>query len=234
VQAEPWLERDKAMIDQLKSIGIEKGKAFKPDAKTQDVLNEAAREAHAWLVARYEASFSSPYYEGGHWSTPGSRELLEGQATFFAKPDVYPVDDRGVAFSYAYFTPKHVGAGSFYLMTIADKDGRLLDGGTTYRLTVPANAPVKQYWSATVYDRATHAPIRNARWPSRSSQTPGLQKNADGSVDVYFGPKAPAGKESNWVPTSTDGGFEVLFRFYGPEKPLFDKTWKLPDIEKVK
>ena len=233
VQAEPWLERDKAMIDQLKSIGIEKGKPFTPDPRTQDVLNDAAREAHAWLVARYEASFSSSYYEGGHWSTPGSRELLEGQATFFAKPDVYPVDDRGVAFSYAYFTPKHLGGGSAYLLTIADKDGRLLDGGTTYRLAVPANAPVRQYWSATVYDRATHAPIRNARWPSRSSQTPGLQKNADGSVDVYFGPKAPAGKESNWVPTSTDGGFEVLFRFYGPEKPLFDKTWKLPDIQEI-
>jgi hypothetical protein len=52
-------------------------------------------------------------------------------------------------------------------------------------------------------------------------------------VDVYFGPKAPAGKEPNWVPTSTGAGFEVLFRFYGPEKPLFEKTWRLPDIEKV-
>jgi hypothetical protein len=233
VQAEPWLERDKAMIDQLNSIGIEKGKPFNPDQKTQHILNDAAREAHAWLVARYEASFSSPYYQRGHWARPGSRELLEGQATFFAKPDVYPVDVRGVTFSYAYFTPKHLGAGSSYLLTIADKDGRLLDGGTTYRLNVPANVPVTQYWSATVYDRATHAPIRNAQWPSRSSHTPGLEKNSDGSVDIYFGPKASAGKESNWVPTSTDGGFEVLFRFYGPEKPLFDKTWKLPDIEKV-
>src|SRR6266516_183467 len=233
VQAEPWLERDKAMIDQLKSIGIEKGKPFSPDPRTQDVLNNAAREAHAWLVARYEASLSSPYYEASHWALPGSLELLEGQATFFAKPDVYPVDVRGVTFSYAYFTPKHLGAGSSYLLTIADKDGRLLDGSTTYRLTVPANAPVRQYWSATVYDRATHAPIRNARWPSRSSQTPGLQQNADGSVDVYFRPKAPAGRERNWVPTSTDEGFEVLFRFYGPEKPLFDKTWVLSDIERI-
>ena len=233
VQAEPWLERDKVMIDQLKSIGIEKGKQFNPDQTTQDLLNDAAREAHAWLVARYEATFSSPYYDGGHWARPGSRELFEGQATFFAKPDVYPVDVRGVTFSYAYFTPKHLGTGSSYLLAIADKDGRLLDGATTYRLTVPANAPVKQYWSATVYDRATHAPIRHAQWPSRSSETPGLQTNNDGSVDVYFGPAALSGKESNWVPTSSEGGFEVLFRFYGPEKPLFDKTWKLPDIERV-
>ena len=236
VQAEPWLERDKAMIDQLKSIGIEKGKPFDPTQKVQGVLNNAAGEAQAWLVARYEAFLSAfPFYDGGHWALPGSRELLEGQATFFAKPDAYPVDVRGVTFSYAYFTPKHLGggAGSAYLLTIADKDGALLDGGMTYRLAVPANAPVRQYWSATVYDRATHAPIRNARWPSRSSQTPGLQENADGSVDIYLGPTSPAGQESNWIPTSADGGFEVLFRFYGPEKPLFEKTWRLPDIERA-
>jgi hypothetical protein len=71
------------------------------------------------------------------------------------------------------------------------------------------------------------------QWASRSSQTPGLQKNADGSVDIYFGPKAPSGKESNWVPTSADGKFEVLVRFYGPEKALSEKTWKLPDIERI-
>jgi hypothetical protein len=67
----------------------------------------------------------------------------------------------------------------------------------------------------------------------RSSQSPGLQTNADGSVDIWFGPKAPADNETNWVPTSANGQFEVLFRFYGPEKPVFDKTWKLPDIEGI-
>jgi hypothetical protein len=118
-------------------------------------------------------------------------------------------------------------------MTVKDKAGQSFDGSATYRLTVPKNAPVRLYWSATVYDRATHALIRNQRWSSRSSHTPGIQKNADGSVDIYFGPTAPAGKESNWVPTSADGQFEVLFRLYGPEKPLFDKTWVLPDIEKI-
>jgi len=232
VQAEPWLERDKAMIDPLKSIGIEKGKPFNPDARTRELLSDAAAEAHAWLTGQYEASLL-PFYAGGHWARPGTHELFEGQGTFFAKPGVYPTDIRGVTFSYAYFTPKHVGAGSSYLLTIAEKDGALLDGARSYRLTVPPNAPVRQYWSATVYDRATHAPIRNARWPSRSSQTPGLQKNADGSVNIYFGSSPPAGNESNWVPTSDGGGFEVLFRFYGPEQPLFEKTWRLPDIEKV-
>ncbi len=76
--------------------------------------------------------------------------------------------------------------------------------------------------------------IRNVSWPGRSSQTAGLQKNANGSVDIHFGPRAPAGRKSNWIPTKAGGKFEVLFRLYGPEKAFFDKKWKLPDIEKVK
>jgi hypothetical protein len=133
-----------------------------------------------------------------------------------------------------FFSAKHLGAGQFYLMTFRDAGGKQFDGAKTYRLTVPAKAPVSQYWSATAYDRATHALIRDQKWSSRSSQNTDIQKNADGSVDVFFGPKAPKGKESNWVPTSAKGKFEVLFRLYGPEKPLFDKTWVLPDIEKTK
>jgi hypothetical protein len=234
VQAEPWLTRDKAMIEALKSVGIEKGKPFKPDPKTLEVFKEAAREARACLDTRYEANFASPFYEGGRWALPVSRDAIEGQADFYAKPGVYPLDGRGVYFSIGFFSAKHLGEGQFYLMTIRDKEGRSFDGGSMYRLRVPANPPVKLYWSATIYDRATHALIRDQKWSSRSSTTPGLQKNADGSVDVYFGPKAPEGKESNWVPTRAGGQFEVLFRFYGPEKPLFDKTWTLPDIASVK
>ncbi len=231
VQSEPWLTRDKAMIDSLKTIGIEKGKPFSPDAKTRAVLDDAAKQAHAWLEMKYEALFTPPYYEGTGWALPMTPELIKGLQTQFSDPDSYPVDGRGVIYTMAFFSPKRSGAGSFYLMTIKDASGNAFDGGSTYRLHVPANAPVKQFWSATAYDRETHGLIRNMKWSSRSSQTPGLQKNGDGSVDIYFGAKAPGGKELNWVPTSADGKFEVLFRFYGPEKPLFDKTWKLPDIE---
>jgi hypothetical protein len=233
VQAEPWLTRDKAMIDMLKSIGIEKGKPFAPDAKTKSILEDAAREAHAWLEMKYEAVFVPPFNEGTHWALPAVPEVVEGMPTYFANPNSYPTDGRGVTYSMAYFSAKHLGAGQFYLMTIKDKDGKSFDGGHAYRLSVPAKAPVKLYWSATAYDRETHALIRNQKRSSRSSNTPKLRTNPDGSVDLYFGPKAPEGKESNWVPTSAGGQFEILFRFYGPEKPLFDKTWKLPDVEKA-
>jgi hypothetical protein len=234
VQREPWLTRDKAMIDPLRTIGIVKGKPFDPDEKSRAILDDAAKEAHAWLEMRYEALFTPPYYQGTRWALPMTPELIEGLPTQFSNPDSYPVDDRATIYTMAFFSPKRSGAGSFYLMTIKDKSGKPFDGGGVYRLAVPRNAPVKQFWSATAYDRATHGLIRNLPSSSRSSQTPGLQKNADGSVHIYFGPKAPPGTESNWVPTKPGGQFEVLFRFYGPEKPLFDKSWTLPDIEEAK
>jgi hypothetical protein len=233
VQAEPWLTRDKAMIDQLKSIGIEKGKPFNPDAATQNILKQSVLEAHAWFQSVYENVFVHPFNEGTHWAVPASPEFAKAVQSDYADPDSYPLDTRGLTYSFAFFSAKHFGAGQYYLMTINDKAGKLFDGAASYHLNVPANAPVTLYWSATAYDRETHALIRNMQWCSRSSLTTGLLKNADDSVDLYISPKAPPGKESNWIPTDANGKFEVLFRFYGPQKPLFDKTWKLPDIEKT-
>jgi len=105
VQTEPWLERDKAMIDQLRSLGIEKGKPFSPDPKTKEILDGGAREAKAWLDARLETLLSPPYFEATHWALPTSsevvEEVVEGTSTDFAKPDSYPVDGRGITSSIA-------------------------------------------------------------------------------------------------------------------------------------
>jgi hypothetical protein len=232
IQTEPWLQRDRAMIDQLRSIGIEKGNPFNPDAKTQSLLDAGVKEAQAWLEQKYDLGFP-PFWPGSRWGSPAYPELVKAAPNGYANPDAYPVDTRGVTYTFGFIGIKRLGTAQFYLMTIKDRDGQDFDGGATYRLTVPANAPAKQYWSATAYDRKTHALIRNLPRASRSSQIPDLQKNADGSIDVYFGPKAPEGKESNWVPTDPNRKFEVIFRLYGPEKALFDKTWRLPDIEKV-
>jgi hypothetical protein len=230
VQREPWLERDRIMIDLLRSIGIEKGKPFAPDIATQATLKAAAAEARSWLEVQLEAAFTPPYFSNSHWGVPVDQAVLEGLGDNFARHDAYPVSGRGVMYTFGFFSAKHLGQGQFYLMSIKDNAGQPLDGGRTYRLTVPPKAPVKLYWSATAYDRDTHALIRDQPRSSRASTSQGLQRNADGSVDVYFGPKAPPGKEPNWVPTRPGGRFEVLFRLYGPEQPLFDKTWQLPDI----
>ncbi len=232
IQYESWIDRDRLMIDMLKTIGIEKGKPFNPDLQ-EGILKDAAADAHEWINSRYDVLFLPPYFENTHWALPVSHPLVESIQAGFIDPDKYPNDDRGLAYSYAFFSARHLGTGQYYLMTIKDRDDDPFKGDQTYKLNVPANAPVNQYWSATVYDRATHAFIRNASRAGRSSQSPGIQKNADGSVNLYFGPKAPASKESNWVPTNPNGGFEVLFRFYGPGKALFDKTWKMGDVEKA-
>jgi hypothetical protein len=233
VQAEPRLERDKVMIDQLKSIGIEKGRPFQPDTDTAATLRSAVTEAHQWFDLRYESAYP-PYYPGEHYFFPADPAMMEDMATGFANPDRYPVDARGLLYYYVFTSIKHPGAGQFYLFNTKDKAGQPLDGAKTYHLAVPAHVPVHQYWSATAYDYATHALIRDVPYGSRSSLTPGIQINPDGSAELYFGPKAPDGKDSNWIPTKAGGKFELIFRLYGPDKPLFDKTWVLPDLEEVK
>lgn len=231
VQIEPWATRDKAMIDMLKSLGIEKGKPFNPSVETKQALDAAALEAKAAIDLGYEQAFVPPFFDNTHWALPAAQDTLAGMMTLFSNPDSYPIDGRAVIYSMAYFSAKHLGTGQFYLLAIKDAQGNRMAGGKNYRLHVPAKVPVKLYWSVTAYDGETHALIRNVRWASRGSNTPGLQTNADGSVDIYVGPKAPQGKESNWVPTDPARPFELLFRFYGPEKAFFDKAWKLPDVE---
>lgn len=231
VQNEPWLERDRAMIDQLRSVGIEKGKPFRPDPETASILTKAVAEAHAWLDHRYETIFP-PYWDTSRWAVPALEEHIKAASGGYADPDSYPVDARAVTYTLGYVGIKRLGAGQFYLLSSEDRDGNGLQGGHTYKLHVPPDAPVELYWSATAYDRETHALIKNMERASRGSNATEIQKNADGSVDVWFGPTAPAGKASDWVPTDPERDFEVLFRLYAPTKPLFDKTWVLPDLKK--
>ena len=220
------------MIDSLRSVGIEKGKSFSPDQKTKEILEGAASEARAWLNLCFETSFP-PYYEGGQWVVVAPPEALETMPTFFEAADRYSVDARGLMYYYAFASEKHLGGGQFYLFTLRDSSGNFLDGGKAYRLTIPAKVPVKQYWSAVAYNRATHTFFRDVPHVGAGSQTAGLQTNADGSVDLYLGPTAPPGKDSNWIPTRAGSRFEFCIRFYGPDKPLFDKSWKLPDVVAV-
>jgi hypothetical protein len=232
LQTEPWIDRDRVMIDMLKSIGLEKGRPFRPDAKTIEILEAAAQEALARFDVLYETIYE-PHNAGTRWFLPADKALLEGAGNGFTQADSYPIDARGTVYYCAFSGVKHMGAGQFYLFVTRDLAGGVLDGSATYRLRVPANPPVKQYWSVTLYDFATHALIRDVTPASRSSQSPGLKSNADGSVDIVFGPKPPEGQAANWVPTKPGGRFEALFRFYGPEPALFEKTWVLPDIEKI-
>lgn len=232
VQSEPWLNRDRVMIDQLKTLGIEKGKPYQPKPETTAIFDASAREAHAILSQRYDQGFPV-INEGIRWFPAAMADMVKAAQGGYDDPDAYPVDARGVTYTLGFTGIKRIGTAQFYLMANKDKDGNAFDGAANYKLVVPKDAPVKQYWSVTVYDRETHALVRNLDKASVASIGKGVAKNADGSVDVYFGAKAPAGKEANWVPVDPARKFELLFRLYGPEKPLFEKSWKLPDVEKM-
>jgi hypothetical protein len=219
VQNEPWLERDKAMIDLLRSVDIEKGKLFNPETATKEILNAATREARAWLNLRFETSLP-PYYEGRQWAVVAPPEALQTMPTLFETPDRYSVDTRGLMYSYAFASEKHLGGGQFYLFTLRDNAGNFLDGGKTYRVTIPANVPVKQYWSAVPYDRATHTFFRDVPYVGVGSQTPGLRTNADGSADLYTGPTPPPGNINALADSSTSG-----------QNASMPRSWKMSPCE---
>jgi hypothetical protein len=229
VNEEPVRTRDLVAMRQLMSIGIEKGKDFKPDAATKAVLRKAAEEAHQRFMAGVRAG--DPWWPGTHWNLSEHVGAKTG-FTFQDESALY-VDERGLIFYLAFALPKKLGAATFYLVGANDSSGQALRGEQNYRLHVPTNVPAKQYWAVTVYDLDTACLIRDLPRPGLDSYDQNMRRNADGSVDIYFGPNAPKGQEANWIPTAPGKPWFSLFRFYGPDKPLFEKTWQLTDYEKT-
>jgi len=232
INEEPVQSRDLEMMGMLLPLGIEKGKEFRPDAATLAQLNSAATEAHAWFMDKL-ASFVTPWWPDSQWYVPAAPITMK-TGFLWEVPEYFDVDSRGLAL-FGFFAPTaKLGSGSFYLGTYHDGSGQPLQGDKTYRLHVPANVPVREFWALTVYNLETAALFPNSMRPTLDSLDKSVKKNKDGSVDICIGPRAPAGQESNWVYTPTGKKWFPWFRFYGPEKAIFDKSFKLPDIELVK
>jgi hypothetical protein len=235
IQNEPVLDRDKAMMALLASIGIEKGKPFAPDAETSKALEEGVRRACDWMQYYFTTPGKAcvPMWEGSRWQVWNlSREQAKLGFPFVTE-DRLLIDERAGYYFFATALPRNLGGDTFYLTGLRDNRGNLFNGGSTYRLRVPKDTPARDFWSVIVYSMKTKGFLDGKERVGLSSNETGKMKaNADGSVDVYFAPKPPAGLESNWIPTGED--FFLLFRLYGPEKPLFEKTWKLDDVEYVK
>lgn len=233
IQEEVVEEQNLAMMGMLHSIGIEKGKPFKPDAKLKKIYAAAAPEALEFMIEQYHRSLNPWMYEGKKWSVllpPGGVET----DLSYEFPGYYNYSARGALYYAVISSVKNYGSATFYLDLAETADGKWLDGSKNYKMVVPPKVPVKDFWAVTVYDLETASYSRNVSKSSIDSSLKGLKKNKDGSIDIYFGPKAPKGKKANWIPTVKDRRFFLLFRFYGPKKAVFDKSFVLNDIELVK
>ncbi|CCV14361.1 DUF1254 domain-containing protein [Mesorhizobium sp. STM 4661] len=234
----PVHERDRFFMAMLKPLGIEKGKPFQPDARQTTILVDAAKVGHAMarnllFNADQRISGATTFLgKNWHWVV-----LMKADQ----ETDTYTQLDERLHYFYGaiYMSPaigvKKAGPGAQYIQAFKDKDGNHFDGSKSYRLHVPANVPALAFWSLTLYDTETRSMIQNAGNDSARSGNEKLKANADGSVDLYFGPagSAPAGSESNWIETVPGKGFYPFFRFYSPTAPLFAGTWTLPDVELV-
>ena len=237
IQYEPADAFNPELLGFFASIGIKKGEPFAPDARMKKILNEAAAIANASSRAilfrsRNKTAF---FYPDRQWYSPfagGSHEFLNNGERV--------LDDRTMMF-YAgtgitpAMTRPRVGAGSAYEVAATDSDGRYLDGGKTYRVTLPAPIPINNFWSFMVYSGQHRSMLEtDQKFAGLDSNNPSVKPNTDGSYTMWFGPEAPKGHEGNWIQTMPDKSYFVVLRLYGPLKPWFDKTWKPGDFELVK
>jgi hypothetical protein len=236
VQEEPSEALDPERLGLFASIGIEKGKPFAPDARMKKILTDSAAVGNATARALlFRTRMKDAYYfPNSAWLT-----TFSGGYEFLLQPGVRNLDARTMFFYYATgITPamamKMVGVGSQYAAAFVDSTGKPLDGSETYKIHLPPNIPAKDFWSFVVYDNQTRSMLQtDEQFPSIGSEDKTVVVNPDTSVDVYFGPTAPAGHETNWVQTVPGKGWNVLLRLYGPLQPWFDKTWKPGEFELV-
>jgi len=232
IQEENLEERDMAFLGLLSMIGIEKGKTFKPSKRHQAILADAAKEAHEYMIENYLDRVSPPFYANSQWYSAlpvnGLPTKLEWDL-----PNYLDYDGRGSGYFAFYTSVKKLGSASFYLKSSRDSNGQRFNGSNNYMLTVPKDVPIRDFWSVIAYTADDATWFDNQPKAGVASSDKGVKVNADGTVDVYFGPKAPKGKEAQWVPTTKGMDYFIYFRTYGPKKELFTKEWKLNDMEKV-
>ena len=239
IQDEPIDAIDPAQRGAIATIGIVKGKPFTPDERMKELLTEAATLGSATARAiTFEPRLDGVYLypdTDSVWSAffANRNATFESDGTMQLEAAVlYYFNAGGVTPAMAKTA---VGVGSDYAGAYLDANKQPFDGSKTYKLHLPPNVPVNNFWAVTIYDTQMRSMLQtDQRFPTVGSQTKGIQKNADSSFDIYFSPKAPAGKENNWLQTVPGKSFFVILRMYGPLEPWLNKTWRPSEIALAK
>lgn len=237
IQNEPTLPKDITMVGMLMRLGIEKGRPFAPDPAMQKTLTAAAQLGYDMLQNDFvePGRATNPYWPNSRWLEWLVSDDEMAQGFPFMDGDKMLFDRRSDFFHWVTFPVKAFAKPrpTYYLIAQRDQADKLFDGKSQYHLHIPPKVPASQFWSTIVYSMKTKGFIGTANRVGISSYDKNaLKTNDDGSVDLYFGSKAPVGMESNWLPTGEP--FFVMFRFYGPQAALWDKSWTMPDIDKRK
>ena len=235
IQYEPSDLFNQEQLGRLASLGIMKGQPFRPSAHVRRILDQGAKQGAAMARAIVYANRDPKikYWSGRQWEVMflgGSSEFLRDGYRNIDARTLWHYQAIVVAPALASTEP---GVGSSYLTNCRDQSGAYLDGGRMYSLRIPANVPVEQFWSITVYDPSVRSQLKNDQGRPNISSLRDHDTNADGSVDLHFGPTAPTDKEKNWIQTVPGKGWFVVFRTYGPLEPYLDRTWRLNDIVEV-
>jgi hypothetical protein len=236
IQHEPADAFDPEIVGMFASIGIKKGQPFAPDERMKGILTDAVAVANATARAISFAPRDErvKFYPDRQWGTVfvgGAYDFMNNGERMLDARTMFHYLATGITPAMAFSRP---GTGSAYAYATRDALGRYLDGSATYKITLPVPIPAGQFWSFTVYDGQTRSMLEtDQKLAGLDSNRKDIKKNADGSVTVWFGPKAPAGQESNWVQTMPGKGWNSILRLYAPLEPWFDKSWKPGDFERV-
>ena len=236
IQREPVNERDRFYMAMLASLGIEKDKPFNPSEAQRKALQQGIEVGE--LIAKAN-TFAKRFAKARYWPDRQWDTVLNIDDPSQRVANYDQLWERSAWFYEAVTNTKGMvshspGLGQTYLGAYTDDQGQWLDGGKSYTLHVGANPPAKQFWSLTVYDIDSRCLIDNPQRKADLSSRQELKKNPDGSVDLYFGPQAPEGMESNWVQTVPGRQWFSYFRLYAPTERYFDKSWKLDDLKVLK
>lgn len=221
-----------SMMGMLSRIGIRKGEPFMPDEEMQTIYAKAAPEALEYMIDQYHRKLNPFFYEGKKWSSLLPPGFAETELSY-EYPTHFDYTAKGSLYYAVITSVKNYGRATFYLDIAETPDGEWLDGSRNYKLTMPPNVPVRDFWAITTYDLMTASYLRDIEPSSIDSNMKNVKRNKDGSIDIYFGPKPPKGKKSNWLPTDPDGRFFLLARFYGPEPEIVNGSFELNDMERM-